>query len=124
MSRIALRPIEAQVLTSYGVPEDTADMYFDPDNGQLRFIPSDMNGSQFSGRVTWSSDALVNILVGCDEEYVSFSRFSNKYWLCRWTRIGDGVKETLSKMACSKVQAAYEVLLQLIKDGFIDYGVH
>lgn len=121
MKRIALQPIEAQVLASYGVPEDTADMYFDPDAGQLRFIPSDMKGSQFSGRVTWSTDALVDILVGSDEEYVSFSHFSDKFWLCRWTRIGDGVKENISKMALSKVQAAYEVLLQLLKDGFIDY---
>ncbi len=121
MTRKALHPIEAQVLAGYGVPEDTADMYLDPDAGQLRFIPSDMRGSQFSGRVTWSTDALVDILVGSDEEYVSFSHFSDKFWLCRWTRIGDSVKETVSKMALSKVQAAYEVLLQLLKDGFIDY---
>lgn len=121
MKRIALHPIEAQVLASYGVPEDTADMYFD--QGELRLIPSDMKGSQFNG-VTWSSDALVDILVGSDEEYVSFSHFSDKFWLCRWTRIGDGVKETVSIMAFSKVQAAYEVLIKLIKDGFIDYGLH
>lgn len=124
MKKKALQPIEALVLASYGVPEDTADMYIDPDAGQLRLIPSDMKGSQFSGRVTWSTDALVDILVGSDEEYVSFSHFSDKFWLCRWTRIGDGVKETISRMALSKVQAAYEVLIQLLKDGFIDYGLH
>lgn len=124
MKKKALQPIEALVLASYGVPEDTADMYLDPDAGQLRLIPSDMKGSQFSGRVTWSTDALVDILVGSDEEYVSFSHFSDKFWLCRWTRIGDGVKETVSRMALSKVQAAYEVLIQLLKDGFIDYGLH
>ena len=122
MRRAALQPIEAQILASYGVPEDTADMYFD--QGELRLIPSDMKGSQFSGRVTWSTDALVDILVGSDEEYVSFSHFSDKFWLCRWTRIGDSVKETVSKMALLKVQAAYGVLLQLLKDGFIDYGLH
>ncbi len=124
MKKKALQPIEALVLASYGVPEDTADMYLDPDAGQLRLIPSDMKGSQFSGRVTWSTDALVDILVGSDEEYVSFSHYSDKFWLCRWTRIGDGVKETVSRMALSKVQAAYEVLIQLLKDGFIDYGLH
>lgn len=124
MKKKALQPIEALVLASYGVPEDTADMYLDPDAGQLRLIPSDMKGSQFSGRVTWSTDALVDILVGSDEEYVSFSHFSDKFWLCRWTRIGDSVKETVSRMALSKVQAAYEVLIQLLKDGFIDYGLH
>ncbi len=123
MTRKALQPIEVLVLAGYGVPEDTADMYYDFDAGQLRFIPSDMKGSQFSN-VTWSSDALVDILVGSDEEYVSFSHFSDKFWVCRWTRIGDGVKENISKMAPSKVQAAYEVLLQLLKDGFIDYGLH
>lgn len=121
MKRIALQPIEAQVLASYGVPEDTADMYFD--QGELRLIPADMKGSQFNG-VTWSSDALVDILVGSDEEYVSFSHFSDKYWLCSWTRIGDDVKVNISKMALSKVQAAYGVLIQLLKDGFIDYGLH
>lgn len=124
MKKKALQPIEALVLAGYGVPEDTADMYLDPDAGQLRLIPSDMKGSQFSGRVTWSTDALVDILVGSDEEYVSFSHFSDKFWLCRWTRIGDGVKENVSRMALSKVQAAYEVLIQLLKDGFIDYGLH
>lgn len=121
MRKIALQPIEAQVLASYGVPEDTADMYFNADEIQL--IPSNMKGSQFKN-FTWSTDALVNILIGCDDEMVSFSHFSDKYWICRWMRVGDGIKEYVSKVAPSKVQAAYEVLLQLLKDGFIDYGLH
>ena len=107
---------QGELLLQAGLDPMTADM-FHRNNGDLKAMWECLVA--VPSNPAWSLDALTEVMCFNEKVSVSFYRAVNFSWVCRWTLLGETERLDLHRMGHDRIEAAFEVVFELLRNGLI-----
>lgn len=134
MSNIATTIEQSKYLLELGLDPKTADMFWKHSallgnhdiNGRITVSYQDhLFVGKYDGEIpAWSLSALLEVMCynsGIDV-YFNNPCFNSPTWCCHWIMREEGTITECSKTGASKIDAAFEVVRELIMNGYIKRG--
>ena len=127
MSKISTTIEQSKELLRLGLPAESADMFWvqrhkGSDNDWR--VEVEPPGACFDFWPAWSLSALLEVMCYCHNVDVEFRKDKNLGWVCHWKFYDFDNKKRLDLSKCgeTKIDAAFEVLITLLKQGLIKKG--